>query len=155
MFPSWTTDMLAHARCGHCNEPQTIADIQIVDVRRPEGFEAFHAEPIFVMVMSCTACGQWTHHSMRRRGGDATDAIVKFIVLIKQECQGKKPPLEIPGSRCKRKGDTASANTTPGKLWPSIRQHQPDTPPTQGEIQAFLRRLRATPFRRNSKGFSR
>jgi hypothetical protein len=151
------TDMLAHARCGHCNEPQTIADIQIVGVRRPEDFEAFHAEPVFVMVMSCTACGQWTNHAMRRPGGDATDAIVKFIVLIKQECQGKKPALPLPGLGKKR--SDASEEMPPqsrehSPLRPSIRDDHPVTPPTQREIQLFLNRLRKTSFRRRSKGFS-
>jgi hypothetical protein len=156
MFPHWMTDMLAHARCGHCNEPQTAADIQIVGVRRPEECEAFHAEPVFVMVMNCNACGQFTNHAMRRPGGEATDAIVRFIVLIKQECQGKKPPLNIPGLGKKRE---RSAPATPlhqsaaAPPRPSRRDGQSDTPPSQREIQAFLRRLRKASFRSGSKGF--
>jgi hypothetical protein len=40
-----------------------------------------------------------------------------------------------------------------GPLRPSRRENQPDTPPTQQEIQAFLHRLRRTSFKRGSKGF--
>ena len=45
MFPDYMNDMLRQACCGHCNAPQTHADIQILGVRRPEEFEAFYACP--------------------------------------------------------------------------------------------------------------
>ncbi|HEX8524205.1 MAG TPA: hypothetical protein VF669_18265 [Tepidisphaeraceae bacterium] len=49
----------------------------------------------------------------------------------------------------------AVSETTHGNspLRPSRRKNQPDSPPTQAEIRAFLNRLRKTSFKRSSKGF--
>ena len=129
MFPDYMNDMLGQARCGHCNAPQTLADIQIVGVRRPEEFEAFYGEPVFIMVMGCKECGQWTNHTMRRPSGDAIYGIVRFIELIKKECQGKKPPLNIPGLG--KKSKAARRNC----------QMVRDVPPT---LQTILARARAS-----------
>lgn len=158
MFPDFMNDMLSQARCGQCNAPQTPADIQIVGVRRPEEFEAFYGEGVFVIVMSCNACGQWTNYSMRRPRADSIAGCARFIDLIEQECQGKKPPLNIPGLEKKSKRTSTRAHmpqrAAEGSPRPSRRENQPDTPPTQREIQCFLHRLRKTSFKRNSKGFS-
>src|SRR5438874_3100979 len=97
MFPKYMNDMLGQACCGHCNAPQTIADIRVVGVRPPEEFEAFRGEPVFIMIMVCKNCGQWTNHTMRRSRAESIEGIVSFIKLIERECEGKKPPLNIPG----------------------------------------------------------
>jgi hypothetical protein len=165
MFPTYMQYILDRARCGHCNAPQTTADIAMVGVRRPEEFEAFYAEPVFVIVMGCKHCGQWTNNTIRRTRNDSVDGFVSFIQLIEAECAGKKPPLNIPGLGKKSQAapcnpSSPDATNRPANALdkqrprPSIRPNQPVTPPTQEEIQAFLRRLRATPFKRGSKGFA-
>lgn len=159
MFPEFMNDILGQARCGHCNAPQTIADIQVVGVRPPEEFEAFYAEPVFNIIMGCKKCGQWTNHTMRRSRAESIEGVVSFIELIERECEGKKPPLNIPGLGKKSKpvpnpsaqrAAEAAGNSRPR---PSRRDNQPDTPPTQREIQHFLHRLRKTSFKRGSEGF--
>jgi hypothetical protein len=164
MFPEFMNDILGQARCGHCDAPQTIADIRVVGVRPPEEFEAFRGEPVFIIIMGCKNCGQWTNHTMRRSRAESVEGIVSFIQMIERDCEGKKPPLNIPGLGRKTTPAAMPLPDTPqpaadatgnSRPRPSRRKNQPDTPPTQREIQAFLHRLRKTSFRRKSKGFSK
>jgi hypothetical protein len=156
MFPEFMNDILGQARCGHCNAPQTIADIRVVGVRPPEEFEAFRGEPVFIIIMGCKNCGQWTNHTIRRSRADSIEGVVSFIKLIEAECEGKTPPINIPGLEKKLNPPPAPIppqRTAEARPRPSIRDDQPDTPPTQREIQFFLQRLRKTSFKRSSKGF--
>lgn len=163
MFPNYMNDMLRQTCCGHCEAPQSIEDIRVVGVRRPEEFEAFYAEPVFIIITGCKNCGQWTNHTMRRSRADAIAGISSFIDLIERKCQDKKPPINIPGLG-KKPASTSEVSASPPSAQnpvdeshprPSVRHNQPTTPPTQREIQHFLHRLRKTSFRRGTKGFSK
>lgn len=154
MFPDFMQDMVNLMECGHCDAPQTIADIRVVGIRRPEEFEAFRGEPVFIIITGCPQCGQWTNHTMRRSRAQSIAGCNSFIDLIEKECKGKKPPINIPGLGKKSARSSAGESESSQRPRPSRRLNQPQTPPTQQEIQQFLGRLRRTSFKRSSKGFT-
>ncbi len=97
MFPDYMNDMLRQASCGHCNAKLTLTDIAVVGIRRPEDFEAFYGDPVFVMAMDCPNCGQRTNHTIRLPVKRCVEGIFGFGNFIEVENKNKKPPLNIPG----------------------------------------------------------
>ena len=80
----------------------------------------------------------------------------EFVRVIDEIGLSTPPPFNFRRSNTRPADDAnATAKTSDGARppRPSRRKNQPDTPPTPGEIQAFLHRLRKTSFRRKSKGF--
>jgi hypothetical protein len=159
MFPDYMNDMLREACCGHCNAPLSTADIQIVGVRRPEEFEAFYGEPVFVIIMGCKACGQWTNHMMRRSLADSIQGISGFVKLIEKECEGKEPILKIPGLT-KRSPAAEPPRQLPqpvdgNRPRPSILPGHPNGPMMDAEVKAFIFRTNKTSFRVGSNGFKK
>ena len=144
------------------NAPQTTTDIQNgLASAALKNSKPFYGEPVFIMVMGCKTCCQVTNHTMRRPRAESLEGCVSFIKLIEAECEGKSPPLNIPGlgkkgmpeptalPNARQRAADAINNSRPR---PSRRENQPDTPPTQREIQAFLHRLRKTSFRPEVEG---
>ena len=139
--------------------------MQAVGIRHPEEFEAWKAEPVFFISLGCPYCGRVTNLLTRQPLSKVLDGVTAFAQVIEQQCQGKEPPLKIPGLTTPKPPApppapapplapaTAGASDPTAPLRPSRRSNQPVTPPTQAEIRAFLNRLRKTSFKRGTKGF--
>jgi hypothetical protein len=84
-------------------------------------------------------------------------AMREFVAVIDEVGRNTPPPINLPSRQpqpADEPGTSTKTSENSGPLRPSVRDDQPDTPPTQREIQAFLHRLRRTSFRRSSKGFT-
>jgi hypothetical protein len=155
MYPKWMQEMLYCNPCTGCRIRLDAQNVQAVGIRQPEEFEAWKAEPVFFVSLACPYCGQVVNLLSRQPLTKSLDGIEAFGRVVEQQCQGKEPPLEIPGftTPTSPPTPTAPADGDTDQLRPSRRSNQPVTPPTQAEIRAFLNRLRKTSFKRGSKGF--
>ena len=160
MYPKWMQKMLYCNPCRGCRIRLDAQNVQAVGIRYPEEFEAWKAEPILCITLACPYCGQALNLLSREPLQKVLDAVTAFARVIEQQCQGKEPPLKIPGLTTPTPAappptpaPPATSSGDADRLRPSRRGNQPVTPPTQAEIRAFLNRLRRTSFKRGSKGF--
>jgi hypothetical protein len=161
MYPPWMNEMFRCLPCSGCGSRLASDDIEIVGVRRPEEWEAWLAQPIFVISLICRNCGQVTNALHRQPLGEVVNGVTAFVRDIERDCQGKEPLVKIPGlTTAKPAGSPSSPAPTPpapteppDHVRPSRRRNQPVKPPTPAEIRAFLNRMRKTSFKRGSKGF--
>jgi hypothetical protein len=153
MYPKWIAKVtrLACADCRYCT---SFHDIVAIGVSRPSKQEAYIG-PLAMLILICPGCGRQMQVTLREPIESVILAMRELVRLADETGRNTPPPFNS------GKPKTDSANPTAmkavdgtGPLRPSRRANQPDAPPTQQEIQAFLRRLRTTSFKRGTKGFT-
>jgi hypothetical protein len=153
MYPKWIAKATRLA-CKDCRYCTSFHDIVGIGMTRPSRKEPY-AGPSALITLACPGCGVRIHVTVREPVESVILALGEMARLADEAGRNKPSPFNF----SKLKTDAGSEAETKigdgGGLRPSRRAGQPDTPPTQHEIQAFLRRLRKTSFRRKSKGFSR
>jgi hypothetical protein len=149
MYPKWVEEV-SRTPCAECHGVPTTADIIAVGTARPSKQEAYLG-PLAMLLVDCPNCGGRMYITLREPIQSVIRAMREFVRIADEAGRKTPPPFNF-GTKAR---DAAAAVTRDGSgpLRPSRRKNQPDTPPTQREIQAFLHRLRKTSFKRGSKGF--
>lgn len=154
MYPNWVEEV-SRTPCGRCHRIPTPTDIIAVGAARPNAIEAY-VGPLAMILVLCPRCGERMCITLREPVESVVEALREFVHVTAEESKKVKPPIHFPRSKPRGADNPAITKTNDGvgPLRPSRREGQPDTPPTQREIQLFLSRLRKTSFKRGSKGFT-
>ena len=154
MYPEWLISLFADNTCVRCRTALTTDDIDAVGTRRPMPHDDPRA-PLALIIVTCKHCGQCINCTLPLDLPAVLDAVTAFAARIARAAETKDADLN--GPHFQRSPATGNATERPNieRVRPSRRDGQPLTPPTQREIQAFLNRMRATPFKRGTKGFDR
>jgi hypothetical protein len=155
MYPKWLEEV-CRTPCGKCHVVPTPVDIIAVGIARPNNIEAY-VGPLAMLLVECPCCGERMQITLRESVESVVEAIHEFVKVVGEAARNVPPPIQLPPSKPRVADDDRAmrkAADGTGPLRPSRRDNQPDTPPTQREIQAFLHRLRKTSFRLKSKGFT-
>lgn len=151
MYPQWVEE-ICRTPCAECHAVPALCDIIAIGSARPSKREAYLG-PLAMLLVACPGCGGRMYITVREPIDTVILAMREFVRLADEAGRNTPPPLNFSKPKSNAGSATLGADSS-GKLRPSRRKNQPDTPPTQQEIQAFLRRLRKTSFKRRSKGFT-
>lgn len=144
MYPKWIYE-ICQTPCVNCRATPTADDIVAIGMTRPDKTEAYIG-PLATLVVVCPTCRERMCIAVREPLNSVIQAVRHFTKVADETGVSTPPPFNLHLPKI-----TAGNSDLPR---PSKRQDQPNTPPTQEEIQAFLRRLRKTSFKRRSKGFA-
>lgn len=150
MYPKWVEE-ICRTPC-ECHGVPGIDNIIAIGVARPAHGAEFMGPMAMVMVV-CPGCGELMNITVREPLKSVIAAMRQLVEVIDEVGGNTPPPINLPRPKPQPTADDGGDNAT-GRLRPSLRKDQPATPPTQREVQGFLRRLRATSFKRGSKGFT-
>lgn len=150
MYPKWVQEICT-TPCTGCRATPALDDIIAVGAARPAKQEAYLG-PLAMLLVVCPNCGGRMYITLREPIQSVIRAMREFARIADEAGRNTPPPFNF-GTKA-RDASAAVTRDGTGPLRPSRRENQPDTPPTQQEIQAFLRRLRKTSFKRGSKGFT-
>jgi hypothetical protein len=153
MYPKWVEEV-SRTPCGECHASPTIADIVAIGTARPAKREAYLG-PLARVLIACPGCGGQMYITLREPIASVILAMREFVRLADETGRNTPPPFNFSKPKTDLGGEAATdVSEGCGALRPSRRTNQPDTPPTQQEIQLFLRRLKNVSFKRTSKGFN-
>lgn len=152
MYPKWIVEA-ARLACADCRYCTSVHNIVAIGMSRPSKQEAYIG-PLAMLILICPGCGRRMEVTLREPIESVIFAMRELVRLADETGRNTPPPFSF----IKPKTDSSSEGVTKisessGAPRPSRRPGQPDTPPTPQEIQAFLRRLRKTSFKRASRGF--
>jgi hypothetical protein len=153
MYPKWIAKVtrLACAECRYCT---SFHDIVAIGMSRPSKQEAYIG-PLAMLILICPGCGRRIEITLREPIESVILAMRELVRLADETGRNTPPPFNFSKPKTDPGGEAATKiSDGGGALRPSRRADQPDTPPTQREIQAFLQRLRKTSFKRGSKSFA-
>src|SRR5947209_1073004 len=141
MYPKWIEEV-CRTSCGKCHVVPTPIDIISVGIARPNNIEAYIG-PLAMLLVECPCCGERMYITLRESVESVVEAIHEFVKVVAEAARNVPPPIQLPRSKPRRESDRATERSDNSNvpLRPSVRDNQPDTPPTQREIQLFLHRL--------------
>jgi hypothetical protein len=153
MYPKWIAKA-ARLACAECRYCTSFHDIVAIGMSRPSKQEAYIG-PLAMLILICPGCGRRIEVTLREPIETVILAMRELVRLADEIGRNTPPPFSFSKPKSHADGPTVTKSSDDsGPLRPSRREDQPDTPPTQQEIQLFLRRLRKTSFKRGSKGFA-
>jgi hypothetical protein len=153
MYPKWVEE-ICRTPC-ECHGLPGIDDIVAIGVARP-GKGAEFMGPMAMVMVVCPSCGQLMNITVREPLKSVIAAMRQLVEVIDEVGRKTPPSFNLPRPKPQQTSEGAGANASEARrpLRPSLRKDQPATPPTQREIQSFLRRLRTVSFKRGTKGFT-
>ena len=141
MYPEWLAGMFGHNPCTECRSALSLADIESVGIRRPD--HAAWPYPLGMVVCVCRRCG----NRMQCMMDVPLEAVLAAVEALYREVADAAPPK------------TGTLQITPplapgdvSPVRPSVREGQPEGPPTDEEVNSFLNRLRRMSFKTGSEG---
>lgn len=156
MYPKWIQDQFDNnrCRCTKCKAGQLTTNIIMIGVCSPH---TWSNRPRGIFTTLCPLCGNGTQHTIDITLSDIIGAVEAKFDEFESAGPAAPPPIKIP------KTSTGVYDVTPAgppkenskPVRPSRRISQPLQPPTEAEIKQFLKRLKVTSFKTNSKSFKK
>ena len=148
MYPKWVEKAarLICEDCRGCGSVHDIIAIGVASASRKEASTGLQA----LLIVACPCCGERMSITVNKPMESIMEAMREFVRHSEETANGATPPIQLSP---KKPVEPKLVREDIGILRPSVRGNQPDTPPTQREIQHFLHRLRTTSFKRSTKGF--
>ena len=173
-YPQWVRQIFEPGfKCTRCGQRLQLADLVSVGVSRPPAGNLLDKKPRGRAFADCSKCFKTFCFEVEAPQADIVEAVNEFYEHLdlfgdpapgnQDKPRDKKPDIKKPGKAMwsiddiiQKGGDSLPPKTPLEKQWHAAgKRHKGSLTdmPTEEEVQAFLKQLNRTSFKRSSKGF--